>query len=601
MVEREMKIARVVIISLITASLFVPLPGYAEETGGGCPKMQFVVVHDSQDAKAQSSEDTGFLGDVVSPVVTAANDKNVDKSAGFSEAPNPSSSASASAAVPSTSSMTATTTQQGSEWKKQDYWGSTSTKPQEPTATSSPTVTSAVTTASTSTNEPQSSAKIGRTYVNITGIRTGAFIPGVHAETDDDWRSTTAAGKEKTNQTIADIHKKCPATKVALVGDNQGAAIVSEISRDIGAGKGVIEPNLVAGVATFADPTRGKDQPTVASGADAPAAAPGTSGRNVSAATEGFASETTEGTGLATVAEKESPRGYGELSDRTVSWCAEGDTRCGVKKPAPLTRLAEVTNKDVDFAKNPEGSVRHIADVLGPAVALAGAETLAEDVNFGSNGFTFNRAESAEKTLIGRIADNSESHVEQSEFDQRLVAAGQQLGGMALAAGVTLALAGVKVIEASVDLFTPETATTGALRVMDEAKAGGVEVPEIAETTVATVVSQTVEDSAYRKQPMTESGDSAQSATTSWLSGVAADELGDEAPEALVAQSKKKSTVKGTDYDQKAVTDATASMKKVGSTDSLSTAKVRKMTMPKVTSSAVEQESEEPTDSEQAE
>ena len=100
---------------------------------------------------------------------------------------------------------------------------------------------------------------------------------------------------------------------------------------------------------------------------------------------------------------------------------------------------------------------------------------------------------------------------------------------------------------------------------------------------------------------MTESGDSAQSATTSWLSGVAADELGDEAPEALVAQSKKKSTVKGTDYDQKAVTDATASMKKVGSTDSLSTAKVRKMTMPKVTSSAVEQESEEPTDSEQAE
>ena len=50
MVEREMKIARVVIISLITASLFVPLPGYAEETGGGCPKMQFGVVHDSQDA-----------------------------------------------------------------------------------------------------------------------------------------------------------------------------------------------------------------------------------------------------------------------------------------------------------------------------------------------------------------------------------------------------------------------------------------------------------------------------------------------------------------------------------------------------------------------
>ena len=70
-----------------------------------------------------------------------------------------------------------------------------------------------------------------------------------------------------------------PDTKVSLVGENEGAAVVSEIAWDIGAGKGVIDADHVAGVATFADPTRSEDQPTIASGSKKAGKAPGTVGR----------------------------------------------------------------------------------------------------------------------------------------------------------------------------------------------------------------------------------------------------------------------------------------------------------------------------------
>ena len=133
-------------------------------------------------------------------------------------------------------------------------------------------------------------------------------------------------------------------------------------------------------------------------------------------------------------------------------------------------------------------------------------ESLAKDLDFGSNGFTFKRAQSSDETLIGRIAENTEADNKQTDVERRLVVSGQQLGGMALAAGITVAkkfltpsniaqiaaaatlnpaagatVAGVKIIEASTDLFTPETATTGATRLLDEATASGVEVPEVAE------------------------------------------------------------------------------------------------------------------------
>ena len=303
--------------------------------------------------------------------------------------------------------------------------------------------------------------------------------------------------------------------------------------------------------------------------------------------------QTAEGAGVVTVAEQSTPGGYGKLSDRTVSWCVDGDVRCGVKKAAPLTRLVEASNKNINFERDPQGSVRYVADVLGPAVALAGVESLAKDLDFGSNGFTFKRAQSSDETLIGRITENTESDSvkNQTDTERRLVASGQQLGGMALAAGITVAkkvltpsniaqiaaaatldpmagatVAGVKIIEASTDLFTPQTATTGAVRLLDEATASGVEVPEVAEAAVTTVVSESVGQAAYKNQVVTDSGQTPASATTRWLSAMAADELGQAASPELVAASNNTTTSqKGATFDRAASKTAMESLKTTNS------------------------------------
>lgn len=571
---------------LISSAVMVPsVVVAAEGQGGECPRMQLVVVNSASDSQLDSESDQGFLADVVSPVVSAANNdaKDVDYSAGFSASAEPSESVSAEST--------------GNDSWKPDVWGESAAST---TSTTSASVTVSVEPSEVSSSSSVSSGgvvsttrsgsggavpSVGRVYVNVKGVRSGAFIPGVHSEKDPAWRDLLVENKETVNATVKQIAKRCPGTKIAFVGENEGAAVVSEIARDIGAGQGVIPADRVSGVATFADPTRAEDQPTVASGADSPSPAPGTSGKYTQQVGS-LNAEAAQGSGLATVAESTSPGGYGQLESRTVSWCVEGDVRCSVPKAAPLTRLVEASNKNIDFSRDPEGSVRYVADVLGPSVALAGVETLANDVKFGSNGFTFKRASSPEKTVIGRVTTNAERKVEQSELDQRLVVAGQKLGGMGLAAGITVAkkvltpaniaqiaaagavspeagalVVGVKLLEASSDLFTPETATTGAVRLLDEVTASGVEVPDAAEAAVTTVVAQQVGQSAYKKQAVTKSGQTPTGATTQWLAALAADELGDAASEELITTATQAAASQaGSEFNQDAVQSAVSGL-----------------------------------------
>lgn len=587
-----MKLTGMIAVMVLAASSVVALPATAAEQSPKCPKMQFVVVRSAQDSTTDTNADQGFLGEVVSPVVDAANTgKKVDKSAGFSQVAN---TDAASTSAPATTSLAPSPSGASADSWKPKVWGSTPTSsaaaPTSPPVTSAPAAASSTASTSAAAQSGAASAEsdtpsIGRTYVNIDGVRSGAFIPGVHSETDQSWREKLDGNKTKVNAVAKNILSQCPNTKVAFIGQDEGAAVVSDIARDIGAGKGEIPADRVSGVAAFADPTRGENQPTVASGADTPAASPGTAGVHTSKL-DSMNAQPAQGAGVATVAENTTPSGYGKLSDRTVSWCVDGDVRCGVKKAAPLTRLVEASNKNMDFQRDPQGSVRYVADVLGPAVALAGVESLAKDLDFGSNGFTFKRAQSSDETLIGRIAENTEADNKQTDVERRLVVSGQQLGGMALAAGITVAkkvltpsniaqiaaaatldpaagatVAGVKIIEASTDLFTPETATTGATRLLDEATASGVEVPEVAEAAVTTVVSESVGQTAYKNQAVTDSGQAPAAATTRWLSAMAADELGAEAPAELVTAAAKTQSNRGATYDQAASRSATESLR----------------------------------------
>lgn len=555
--------ACVVAASAVPASATAaPAPATAGDQNETCPSVQMIAVNDVTDS-ALGQADAGFLADVAAPVLVAANGEDTapeSLNAGF-EAPTPTQSASA---APSDSggdwkpdvwgSTTSAAPNAAADWKP-DVWGSAT-----PAASETPVVDKQVTQAAarqlenpTPTSSPQETATpagaespvVGRTMISVQSTDdTRAYIPGVTGpDTVPNYDESIQSAVADTEAVLAEIDTTCPTTKIVLMGVGQGAQVASIVSKKIGAGE-VFPAEKVLGVSLFADPSRAEDQPVVASGASAPAGA-----------SADWEVQPASGAGVATATGHTAgapESDFGAVSDRTVSWCAEGDTSCALPAGAPLRTLVANTAAGTE-GKAPEHALRHVTDVLAPAVLLGSVDTLAEDVNFGPDGFTFNRASGPDETLIGRIATDSEREVPQSEMQQRLLASGMKIGGMALAAGVTVAkemvqpqnvaqIAAASAVSpaagvgaalligggAALELVSERTFTTGAVRLADEAQALGIEDEGMAEAAVQAAVGTEVSKStgAYSTTPSTKSGDSATDATTGWLLEVVGAEIG---------------------------------------------------------------------------
>ncbi len=492
-----------------------------EETTGECPAMHIVMVNSSADSITGSDQvDTGFLAEIATPVLKAANDGETGTTAGFEPIVKDTSDEAFEtfdAGIPNMWGETETT------YKSE--WGDTST-----------------TTETTSESKPKSAQpEVGRTYIPIRGDRSGSFIPGVHSVEPEPYTEIINRAVEDTTSVFDQIGELCPGTKVVLMGNAQGAQVASTVSQKIGAGESTFSAQNLVGVALFADPSREDGQVTDNMGAIGnldPAVAGGVEGSGVAAVT---------GQTTAT----------GAAPQNTVSWCLDGDATCGIKKEEPLAVLT-AAGQNIDI-NDPVRSLAYVSDVLGPAVMLGGVEALADGVEMGSGGLRINRAESVDDTVLGRMASQIEKPVSQSERERRLVAAGQQIGGMALAAGVTvakktltpaniaqIALAGAVspaagaglaltlAGTAALDLVTAETATTTAARVFDEAEAAGLETPDVARAAVQSAVARTVNEQTYRTTPVTKDGLTATQATTSWLADLAGDSTGSDLTSSLV-------------------------------------------------------------------
>lgn len=518
---------------------------------GGCPAVQMIAVNDVADSSLGES-DTGFLSQVAAPVLAAANGDNaVNENAGFSApstTPTP-----VAVGLPSqvddwkpdvwgTATAMATPTQDGG-----DVWGEPETTtgvagdPVEVT----PEETTPATTPKASVAGAVGVPQVGRTIVSVKSTNdTRAYLPGVTGPDNiPNYEESINTAIADTKAVLSDIDARCPSTKVVLLGVGQGAQAASAVSKEIGAGE-VFDSSKVLGVSLFADPTREEDQPVVASGASAPAGASGS-----------WDVRTAPGAGIATVRGDTAgvpSGGYGQVADRTVSWCATGDTSCAIPKEAPLRTLVSNTTTAV-AGKAPEVALQNVADTLAPAVALGTVESLAQDVDFGPDGFSFKRAQDADETLIGRIAHDSGRRIAPDEFQDRLLTAGMSLGGMALAAGATVVkevikpeniaqIAAASAISpaagagaalliaggAAIKLISPATVTTGAARLADEAKAAGVDDEGVADAAVMAAVGTQVskQQGTYDTVAATESGQSPATATTDWLLGVVGGVLG---------------------------------------------------------------------------
>lgn len=504
-------LVRLALVSVVTA---LATPAAAAQTittdVPRCSGVQMVVLNDPTDSSLTG--DAGLLGEVVQPVLAAANRPGDNADALFS--------------APST----AFTAQAGEGRWKPDVWGTTTATPNTPT---------------TSAKEDTPAPAVGRTVITVESSNdTRPYLPGVTGPgmtpTYDESITTAITAVENV---LADVNRQCPGTKVVLMGVGSGAQAASAVSKKIGDGQ-VFPADKVLGVSLFSDPSRADGQPVVASGAASPAGADGQ-----------WASSATPGAGIATVTGRTpglAAGGYGGLADRTVSWCADGDTSCALPAGTPLRKLVAQTDAGMR-GKAPQEQLAYIADVLAPSVLLGAVETLSSDVSFGDDGFSFSRAHSAENTLLGRIAATSGQKLTRPDMEQRLLASGMKLGGMALAAGITVAkevitpahiaqIAAAGAISpaagvgtalfiaggAASKLVNTTTLTTAVSRLADEAKAAGIDDGGVAQAALQAAVGREVTTSrgAYSTTGFTSDGHSAASATTDWLLNIVGSQLG---------------------------------------------------------------------------
>lgn len=570
------------VAAAMMAALVTPVAATADSPvstsvgeGSMCPRLHVVMIQDATTSMTTTGQDAdGLLGEVVTPVISAANGGyRGDDSAGFvppTSSPEPTSAVSADSWKPNVwgdNSSASPSASDGGDWKP-DVWGasslSTATLPTSETTSIVPTTSAHETTASHS----KEAGKVGKTVIRFGALKdTAAYLPTDPAP-EETYDGQLAKAVADTDSVLEQIAFRCPNTQVALLGMSQGAQAASEVAKAIGAGESSFPADRLVGVALFADPSRSAGQPVTASG-------------DLHGDVVGIGADDGEGIARTVGATSPSDRGFGELSNRTVSWCVDGDARCGMKKAAPLERLTALAHENT--ATDPQDALRFVGDVLIPAVSLGTVESLADDVSFGSQGFTFARSGSVDDTLIGRITAAAETPVSQSEHERRLVAAGQKIGGMGLAAGITIAkkaitpqniaavsaasaastaaaaaMAGAILAKSAVEVLTPATATSAAMRVVDEAKAAGIEPNQQAEAAIEAAVSRTVtaSDSAYRTRPVMASGASASGATTSWLADTAVNALGDDAPPELVQLATVAAPIVTSAFDAALTTNA---------------------------------------------
>ena len=229
--------------------------------------------------------------------------------------------------------------------------------------------------------------RIARTYVTYPAAAGGAFVPGLKPSAPVAYTESMEKGAKNTAKVLNEVAAKCPNTKVFLAGHSQGAQVASTVAREIGSGESDFPADKVAGVALFSDPTRDKGVQVMQGGESTPAAVPGTDGGHTKQVGEFNSPEQDKLDGAGMCLDKTGGKDFGELADRTASWCSEGDLVCDLPISGRLSDLVVGTAERLDL-HDPEESLKAVSDTLGPAVQLGGLDDVKDDgIDFGDGGF----------------------------------------------------------------------------------------------------------------------------------------------------------------------------------------------------------------------
>ncbi|WP_369690011.1 cutinase family protein, partial [Nocardia puris] len=189
---------------------------------------------------------------------------------------------------------------------------------------------------------------------------------------------SAGAGLAALTGTATRIAADCPATSFAFAGYSQGAQIVSEFARGVGAGEGPVPAGRVAAVALYSHPDRAPGSPVFPGrpGQVTPDPAPGTSGAAVSEVA--ITSPPASGGGIATTTGPD----YGALTGRVIDVCAEGDLSCSVPDRAALLRLAAHLAAQADL-RDPIAALASIQSLLSSTLGDAWTTVVNNDFQIG--------------------------------------------------------------------------------------------------------------------------------------------------------------------------------------------------------------------------
>lgn len=207
-------------------------------------------------------------------------------------------------------------------------------------------------------------------------------------------------------QTMAkSVAERCPETRFAIVGYSQGAHVASVFAQKIGQGSGGIDPEKIAAVALFADPTRTPGAPLFpgSPGKETPDPAPGTDANEISGIT---ALPRTPATGGGIGPERDTAENFGALTGRVASFCAAGDLACDAPEGAPiLEAVANVAGQATLSGGDPIKSLASVAQALAFTSIKTATNVVEEDVQGNS---LANLSISPKKSISERIAEASD-------------------------------------------------------------------------------------------------------------------------------------------------------------------------------------------------
>ncbi|MBM4605650.1 cutinase family protein [Rhodococcus hoagii] len=247
------------------------------------------------------------------------------------------------------------------------------------------------------------------------------------------YEQSMTEGVEKASEVISSYVSRCPSSMIAIAAFSQGAQIADTIVRNIGAGKGPISADRLAAAALFSSPTRPQGAgvfPGGSAGQSTPTPPRGLTS-DVLADLKVTASAPSDGGGIAPNFAAAS--GYGAVAGRVASFCSEGDLACATPPNATLART--VTNIAGQLHLEQQDPLRTLTDLAGALGARNdshGCRRRERGRHFKNGRFT---VQSSGKTILGRLATNSDPRSATPDADADVIRALIKTGVMGLQAG----------------------------------------------------------------------------------------------------------------------------------------------------------------------